>query len=258
MPELPDLQVFSRNLQKKLAGKKVKRITVTSKKVKTPAKEFKAKIEGAKLEKVYREGKELRLEFNNGDIVGLHLMLHGKLFIFEKDHAHKYPIIEFLFDDDEGLVMTDYQGIALPSLNPAENNVPDALSKEMNFSIFISQLAKKKTNIKNILLDQHVVRGIGNAYADEILWAAGISPLSRASKIPGEKIKLLVSSVKKILKDAEKQIIKADPEIISGEIRDFLKIHNAKKKESPTGKAIRQASVNGRKTYFTDEQVLYK
>jgi formamidopyrimidine-DNA glycosylase len=82
-------------------------------------------------------------------------------------------------------------------------------------------------------MDQHVIRGIGNAYADEILWDAGISPFSISNKIPGKKIDALVKSIKSVLKEAEKEIVKRDPGIISGEVRDFLKIHNAKKTHSP-------------------------
>ena len=103
-------------------------------------------------------------------------------------------------------------------------------------------------------MDQHIIRGIGNAYADEILWAARISPLSASSKIPADKIKKLLSSIKSVLKNAEKQILKAEPDKISGELRDFLKVHNSKKKKSPTGGEILIITLNSRKTYYTDEQ----
>jgi formamidopyrimidine-DNA glycosylase len=108
------------------------------------------------------------------------------------------------------------------------------------------------------LLDQNAIRGIGNAYADEILWDAGISPFSISNKIPDTKLKALAKSIKSVLQDAEKQISKSNPDIIGGEIRDFLKIHNSKKKESPTGAPIKFAMVSSRKTYYTDEQELFE
>ena len=108
------------------------------------------------------------------------------------------------------------------------------------------------------MLDQKNIRGIGNAYTDEILWEAGISPLSICNKIPDNKIKALAKSIKEVLEDAENQIKKAQPDIISGEVRDFLKIHNSKKKESPTGGKIHNKMVNSRITYYTDEQELYE
>lgn len=80
---------------------------------------------------------------------------------------------------------------------------------------------KTRTNIKNLLLDQKVIRGIGNAYADEILWHARISPLSVCNKIPDEKIKAIAKSIKTVLHKAIKHICKSHPQIISGEVRDF-------------------------------------
>ena len=76
---------------------------------------------------------------------------------------------------------------------------------------------QKRTNIKTFLLDQKNIRGIGNAYADEILWEAGISPLSVCNKIPDKKIKEMAKAISFVLEDAEKQIRKAQPDIISGE-----------------------------------------
>lgn len=259
MPELPDLQVFSRNLDKKLSGKTVKTITVVNKsKLKATEKELKHRLEKQELKKVYREGKELYFEFANGAILALHLMLHGKLYLYEGKNDHKYTIIELLFDDDTGLALTDYQAMAVPTLDPPEKTAVDALSKEMNYTFLKEQLSSTRSAVKNVLLDQKVIRGIGNAYADEILWKAGISPFSASNKIPDNKLKVLARTITEVLHDAEKQIRKTHPDIISGEIRDFLKIHNSKKTHSPTGGVIEHKSVNSRKTYYTGEQELYK
>lgn len=258
MPELPDLQVFSSNLHKKLGGKNLKKLTVVNnKKLKTPAAKLKKSLENQSLKKVERAGKELHFIFENGSVLGLHLMLHGQLFLFEKTNDHKHTIIELLFDDDTGLALTDYQGQATPTLDPEERDAPDALSAKVNYS-FLKEALQKKAVIKNVLLDQHVIRGIGNAYADEILWKAGISPFSIANKIPAAKIKQLAKAIKAVLKNAEKQIRTSNPDIISGEVRDFLDIHNAKKKESPTGSAILHKIVASRKTYYTREQELFE
>jgi formamidopyrimidine-DNA glycosylase len=259
MPELPDLQVFSRNLTKELAGKKVSKLTVlNNKKLKTPETKLRKSIEGSTLKKIHREGKELHLQFSNGTILGLHLMLHGKLNLFEEKNTQKNAIIEILFSDGTGLALSDYQGMATPTLNPEVKPSPDALAKEVNYNFLKEQASKKRTTIKNLLMDQNIIRGIGNAYADEILWDAGISPLSVANKLPDAKLKALAKSIKSVLHDAEKQIIKKDPGIISGEVRDFLKIHNSKKKESPTGGKIKNQMLNSRVTYYTDEQQLYE
>lgn len=259
MPELPDLQVFSRNLTKLLAHKEVKTVTIPyKKKLKTPATTFKKALEGSILKNVVRDGKELHFEFDNGNVLALHLMLRGNLYIFEDKPNKKYPIIELYFQDNTGVVMTDFQGQATPTLNPGPRDGKDALSEEVNYAFLKRLLQKSKASIKNVLLDQKLIRGIGNAYVDEILWEARISPFSVSSKIPDPRIRALSKAIKKVLKDGEKKILKSNPDIISGEIRDFMQIHNSKKTESPTGAEIRVDAKGSRKTYYTEEQELFK
>jgi formamidopyrimidine-DNA glycosylase len=259
MPELPDLQVFSRNLQKLFKGKTLEKLTIENgKHLKITAAAFNKALAGNKLEDIYREGKQLRFRFSNGNILGMHLMLHGKLVLFEKKNEEKNSIASLLFDDGKGLALTDYQGMAQLTLNPEESDAPDALSKEMNAAFMKEKFAGMHKKVKDVLLDQHFIRGIGNAYADEILWHARISPFSYTDKIPAAKVTELATTIKEVLKDAEKQIIKSNPGIIAGEMRDFLVIHNSRLKESPKGKPIEQKAVKGRKTYYTEEQELYE
>ncbi|MDB5121324.1 MAG: DNA-formamidopyrimidine glycosylase [Sphingobacteriales bacterium] len=256
MPELPDLQVFSYNLNKKITGKTLQKITV-HRAQKVSEKELKEALEGIKLEEVYREGKELRLRFENGHLLGLHLRLHGKLFLYQEKNTEKKAIVDLLFSDKTGLTLTDYQGIATVALDSEEKTSPDALDDELNAEYLTNKLSKTRTIIKSILLDQNIIRGIGNAYADEILWDARISPLSKANRIPKERVKELVDSIKSVLKEAEKEILKSHPNLINGEIRDFLNIHNSEKTESPTGAIIEFATVASKKTYYTSEQQLF-
>jgi len=257
MPELPDLQAFSYNLNKKLADKTVKAVTANTKKLNVSEKELNETLAHQNVKKVYRDGKQLFIEFNKGDILSLHLMLHGKLFLFEGKNEHKYSILDILFTDDSGFTLTDYQKAATPTLNPEPTTAPDALAKEVTAEFFNELLAKKKTNIKTVLLDQHIIKGIGNAYADEILWHARISPFSTGNKIPADKIKVLVKAIHTTLEEAEKEILKSNPDIINGEVRDFMLIHNSKKEKSPNGADIK-IKEGTRKTYYTDEQELYK
>jgi formamidopyrimidine-DNA glycosylase len=255
MPELPDLQAFSHNLKKRLHGKTIKEVTVHSSKLNVSAAELKKAIEGNVLKEVRREGKELYFEFKDDTILSLHLMLRGQLYLDEEQH--QYAIVELLFDDGKRLSMTDFQKAATPTLNPVTKESPDALDEKADAGFWLNTLKKKKSAIKNVLLDQNVVRGIGNAYADEILWDARISPFSASNKIPEDKVKDLVKSIRSVLEHAEQQILKEKPDIISGEVRDFMNVHNPKKKESPTGAKI-EIEDGTRKTYYTNEQELYK
>jgi formamidopyrimidine-DNA glycosylase len=258
MPELPDLQVFSRNLNKALLGKTLEKIrVVNASKLKVTEDVLRSSLEKQLVTKIERIGKELHFYFKNGNVLGLHLMLNGELHLLRESNNHKSSIIELWFDDATCLALTDYQGLATPTLNPLDRAAPDALSKQVTFR-FLKERLNTRTAIKKVLLDQTIIRGIGNAYADEILWDAGISPFSISNKIPEDKLKDLVKSIKQVLLAAEKQILKTSPDIITGEVRDFLKIHNPKKRQSPNGAEIQTKMLSGRKTYFTDEQQLYK
>src|SRR5688572_14205653 len=118
MPELPDLQVFSKNLTKTFVGKTVKKVSVPNdKKLNVSISKLKKNLENQKLTAVERVGKELHFKFKNGEILGLHLMLRGKLYAFEEKNTQKYTIIELLFTDGSGLALADFQGQATPTLN---------------------------------------------------------------------------------------------------------------------------------------------
>jgi formamidopyrimidine-DNA glycosylase len=258
MPELPDLQVFSRNLNKKIKGKTVKAISVERpKKLNVPVHQLNTALVQQILQQVERVGKELFFEFGNGKVLAIHLMLNGELHLFEKTHGHKYTVIELLFNDGSGLVLTDPRGFAKATLDPERPEAMDAFSEELNPPFLKEKLSQKKTPIKNFLLDQHIIQGIGNAYADEILWKAGLSPFSICNKIPEEKVNELTNSIKTVLEDAEKQILKKHPDIISGEVRDFLLIHHPDRKVSPNGAPIHTKKTGSRTTYYTDEQELF-
>lgn len=259
MPELPDLQVFKKNLSKTLLGKTLEKITVRNKKkLKVSEASLKKALEGEKLVSIERIGKELHFSFKNGEVLGLHLMLRGDLHYFDKKNEERFTIIELLFNGGTGLAMVDYQGQATPTLNPEEREAPDALSSDFNLKYLKTILGKSKAVVKNVLLDQNAIRGIGNAYADEILWDARISPFSISNQIPDAAVKKLLKSIKSVLTKAEKSITKTHPDIISGEIRDFMLIHNSKKEQSPSGAAILVSKKGARKTYYTEEQVLYQ
>ena len=189
MPELPDIEVFSRNLKKMYGGKKLKKIKlVNNKNIKDSQKELSKALEGQKLKDVYRSGKEMRFLFSNNKILGLHLMLTGDLIPYEDKNERKSTKVEFYFEDGQNLALTDRFKNAFVKLDPEEKEGIDALDPNLNYSYLKKALDRKK-NIKDILLDQNVIRGIGNGYSDEILWQTRISPFSKANAIPDEKIK---------------------------------------------------------------------
>lgn len=259
MPELPDLEIFARNLNNRFKNKTLMEINVkTAKKLNISIAELKTTLEGQELNAVVREGKTLNLKFKNKEILGLHLMLHGEIKLLDPEEELRFVILELLFKDGDGFAMTDFQKQATPTLNPERSTVPDALSEEMNLEYLTHLLSTKKAKVKQVLLDQHVIRGIGNAYADEILWKARISPFSVAKAIPKKNIMVLLKAIKEVLHTAVEQINMAKPGLLSGEVRDFMAVHHPKKEKSPTGALIKVEKKGARKSYYTDEQELFE
>ena len=211
MPELPDVEVFSSNLNDIFAAKKLLKVKVINgRKLKDTQHDLSKRLEGKVLKKIYRSGKEMRFQFDDNTLFGLHLMLTGDIFISDKKNEHAATIVELYFEGGHCLALTDRMMNANIKLDPIDKAGVDAVSDELNFA-YLKQALKRRTNIKNILMDQNVIRGIGNSYSDEILWEAKISPYSIANAIPDEKIRELVKVTKKILKDATKKIYSTYP-----------------------------------------------
>ena len=199
MPELPEIEVFTNNLNKLIAGKKILKIKVVNgKKLKDSPKELSKRLDGKELKRIYRAGKEMRFEFKDGTLLGMHLMLTGDIFPFEKNNMHQSTIVEMYFEGGQNIALNDRMKNAHVKLDPVDKNGIDALAKELTFK-YLKEAFKTKKKVKNLLLDQDVIRGIGNGYSDEILWAAKISPYSIAQAIPDKKIKDLLPIIKRVL-----------------------------------------------------------
>src|ERR1700682_823660 len=108
MPEIPDIEVFTRNLKKLYAGKQLEKVKVINgKKLKDKPAELSKALEGKIIKDIYRSGKEMRFLFSNGTVLGLHLMLTDDIFPFKEKNEKKSTIIEFHFKDGGGLALND-------------------------------------------------------------------------------------------------------------------------------------------------------
>jgi formamidopyrimidine-DNA glycosylase len=261
MPELPDLCVFFFFFKKRILHKTITGVTVfNTRSINTPAF-FSEKLTGTTVQDIVREGKELHFLLENQNSFAVHLMLNGKFHIISQNELHKInaKIAALCFEDAEYFVISDFQGLCKVTLNPKPSGTPDALSDTFTFEYFLAQIRKKaRENIKAFLIDQHIVRGIGNAYVDEILWKANISPESVAGKIPEEKLRDLFQAIPFVLNDAIRNIQNIAPDIISGEERSFLKVHNPRLKCTEDGDAIIKKQVAAKTTYFTEKQELFR
>jgi formamidopyrimidine-DNA glycosylase len=257
MAELPDLTVFAQILSRRFKGKVLETLEISvAKKLNVTGKELKKALEGRELIKVEREGKTLQLFFSGSQVLGLHLMLRGELVLIDQDEPPRFQILGFHFEGGEAFALIDLQKQATPTLNPEVVEIPDAL--DMDEGYFLDLLAKKKTVIKTLLMDQHQMRGIGNSYGDEILYHAGISPFSIAKAIPEKMAKKLYASIGKVLNTAIEQIAKENGDGLTGELRDFMQVHGASLKETAKGEEILSEKIGGRKSYYTKGQELFE
>lgn len=256
MPELPDLTVFAENLHRRLSGKRVGTLTCHSdKRLNVDPQELRTAVAGTVLEKVERWGKEVEFTFSKARL-RVHLMLAGRFVMTEKPERLGDRVLTIVFEDGPALVVTDPKGMAKAALNPEPGGAPDALDVSADY-LRKKAAAKPRTLAKGFLIDQAVSRGIGNAYADEILWEARISPKAAVGRIPAEVMEKLAAAIRKMLTEATEKIRADHPEIIGGEIRDFLLVHNPARTQSPTGHPILKEKIASKTTYYTEEQILF-
>lgn len=257
MPEIPDLNIFTRNLAKRLVGQTLAEMHILiPRRLKLPETAFKEALEGQELTTIKRVGKQLYFSFKNGHILGLQLMLYGAMHWYEGKNENKFTIAELMFSDGTGLAVTDWQKAVILTLNPVISKVPDAMDLPAGY--LDTALKKFSKPIKTVLQEGKVVQGIGNAYVDEILYAAKISPFSIANKIPKKNMDVLVKAIPQVLAEAEAHIFKNFPDTITEKERDFLKVHLPKHKLTPAGEVILKAEIASRKTYYTAEQELFE
>jgi formamidopyrimidine-DNA glycosylase len=236
MPELPELQIIAERLTSELAGFPIKKTSVHNHLVVhgLPVQEFESKSVGETFESVVADGKFLIFFLTNYDIV-LNLMLTGRLRTTPRyKRPNSYDMVSFRIEDltlwysdakKMGRIYLvkkgDYSQVA-----DFEGRGPSALDPELTLEIFMNRLKRHNGQIKNVLRNQRFVKGIGNAYADEILLYAGILPFRNRSTLSDEEVKNLYHAMGKVLSHIRDVISKRFLDEIAIEKRDFLMVHN--------------------------------
>ena len=204
MPELPEVQTTVNGLNKTVKGRKIVGVwtdyksahAMHAESIKNPKyfAKFKKVVVGAKIKGARRRAKNILIELDNGETILVHMKMTGH---FVYNPPAKYPFVHLIFELDNGkeLAFSDLRKFAKVTLfkdEHLEKLGPEPLDKNFSYPIFKSHLLKRpKGKIKQVLMDQSVVAGIGNIYSDEILWLAGVHPLSIVQKIPEKNIKLM-------------------------------------------------------------------
>jgi formamidopyrimidine-DNA glycosylase len=198
VPELPEVEVVRRGLQAHVVGRTIERVDVlhprpVRRHLGGPA-DFAARLTGRRVDDARRRGKYLWLPLDNGDALMAHLGMSGQMLVQPAavpDERHLRVRLgldadyELRFVDQRmfgGLALSD-GGAELPS--EIAHIARDPMDPEFDDDLFVARVRKKSSGIKRILLDQTVVSGVGNIYADEALWLArlhGDRPGQRLSR----------------------------------------------------------------------------
>jgi formamidopyrimidine-DNA glycosylase len=260
MFELPYLEICAEIFDKRFKNRVLHKVDIQQEKcLNVSIEELKEMLVENELKKIWRDGLSLRFQFKNYAVLEMSLSDSAQLHVIEQNSDDvDSGLLNLYFSGGQMLSVRDSEELSKFRLNPVHEIVPDVFSKEITSEYLVNLLSNTEKEIKLILVDQGLIRGVGEAYADEILWYAEISPFSIASKIPLDKVKILYKTIKYVLLDAIKETRKRNALKFDKVDPDLLMIHNAGRKNSPTGKTIKVKIWNDTTTYYTDEQMLYK
>ncbi|MEX0587213.1 MAG: bifunctional DNA-formamidopyrimidine glycosylase/DNA-(apurinic or apyrimidinic site) lyase [Patescibacteria group bacterium] len=210
MPELPEVETIRRQLHKEVSGNSITDIwTDVPKMVRPSLKEVLSRVKGQKVAAVERRGKLLILRLAGQENLVLHLRLSGQLFIHgASDHKDPFLHILIKLSDGRDLHFNDARKFGYVQL--VENDAdlakivagygPEPLD-DLTEDKFVEIVGKSRRRIKDLLLDQKKISGVGNIYANEALWLAKIHPEANASTLSKPQIKELYEAVLKVLED---------------------------------------------------------
>ena len=213
MPEMPEVEIIRRYLDTQVAGKKIINLTILlPRMIKWPDVEgFRALVTGRTIKGMNRRGKYLLMELDNASKVVFHLRMTGRL-VYEPagDTTDHHARVIFHLQDGASLVYGDTRTLGtIHGLKPQELGMlkglaemgPEPLSAEFTAEYLYRTASRRKVAIKSFLLNQKYIGGIGNIYADEALFLAGIHPLRPANSLTQTECGKLWESVNKVIAD---------------------------------------------------------
>lgn len=213
MPELPEAETVRSQLEPHLVGRRILRAWARLERRTSPDIEtWKRELEGSFITSARRRGKQIYFPLSSGSNLLIHLGMTGRLHVepdsppFDASKAHKHVHGAIVLDDGARLVFTDARtfgslGVSreLPFLQAMG---PEPLDQGFDSEALAAKLAARKTKVKAAILDQRLVAGLGNIYADEVCFLSGVHPEQRACDVPMERLQVLVGHMEPVLRQA--------------------------------------------------------
>jgi formamidopyrimidine-DNA glycosylase len=205
MPELPEVETIKNELAPWVVGQSFTQVTILDTELVCggSAEEVRLGLIGQKVESLERRGKYLIFHLSNGRSLIMHLRMTGSLLLNPKE-VDRYARANFHFSNGHRLVFSDLRRLGLIRLVDDADTVvcklgPEPLDENFTSDILGQRLSRHHIPIKAALLDQCIVAGIGNMYADEALFAARIHPLRKADSLSPEEVQTLYQSIRGVL-----------------------------------------------------------
>lgn len=266
MPEIAEVETVRNTLKKRILHKKIKKVEVYYEPmIESNIDAFKKNLVGASFIDIKRRGKWLIFETEKYYLLS-HLRMEGKYFIKDKQEIKdKHEHVIFTFIDDTTLRYADTRKFGRMNLIlKTEIDNTECIKKQglepgdkkLTADYLLKKFEKKQLPIKTVLLDQTIISGLGNIYANEVLFAAGINPLTKACNLTKEDCERIVKSAEEIIKEAINMggtTIRSYTSSlgVTGKFQQNLKVHKREKEKCLVcGTAIENIKVGGRSTYF--------
>ena len=269
MPEIAEVETVRNVLKKRILNKRINDVKVYyNKMIDNNIDDFKKILIGNEFHDILRKGKWLIFELKNHYLLS-HLRMEGKY--FTKNHnephiKHEHVVIEF--NDNTDLRYHDtrkFGRMKLIKKDELNNTIEiqkqgkEPMDDTLNSDYLLTKFKSKTMPIKTCLLDQEIISGLGNIYADEVLYGASINPLRKANTITKKECNNIISSSKKIILKAIEEggtTIKSYTSSlgVTGNYQNYLKVH--KKEGIPCikcGTPIKKIKVGGRSTYYCEK-----
>lgn len=263
MPEIPELEAMRATLNRRVAGQAVARAQVRIPLVlrRPPKDDFERTLSGNRLLTTNRRGKYLLLRFASGHLFAVHLMLTGRLQLGDPGSPMpKRTAWRLTFADGRELRYFDEKldGKAylvteadLPLIPRWPEMGPDVLDPALTADAFAQRLRRFPGQIKRALVNEAFVAGIGNAYADEILFEARVYPFLPSRRLAPEQVRALHTAIHTVYDWAVPIVAARMGDTIDEKIRDFLKVHRKGGRPCPVcATPITEVSPNKRVTSY--------
>ena len=282
MPELPEVEIIKRGLESRIIGREISDVDIQVAKIFQGSK---GDVVGAKISAIKRHAKMIEIDLSNGFALLIHLKMTGQLVFDDKegnksrrtagghpsadwvaDLPNKFTHVVFKFKDGGVLYFNDlrkfgyikvYKQGELAKSKELKNLGPNPFNEELNEEYLMRVIARRpRIKIKQIIMDQTVIAGVGNIYADESLFCAGISPVRPVGQVCKTELSKLIECIRVVLKkgleyggSSENTFVNIDGK--RGQMQNHFNIYRKTGKLCPNGCGkVKRVVVGGRGTHY--------